>query len=311
MERQSIPIFGDIECAIKSAVRVIRENVRPQDLTSQDHVIPVRMGHVSLGDKIIKMKRVFQSVGNKSNQITFKELPMVYRTLTSQDLSKEQVHEMARRHLERNIDSIQTYDSNGNNVKCRKGGKDFPSLDKICIDFEQFCCIFSELQQNRLKPSLERQPSRMSTLGRQLIQLPHNMLIKFLNFLGAIKSLLYNSFVSNQSSNHHRHHVAASNQYSRRHYLSSQQSNGTVFHSSQSEPQLLLPQQHQPKQFRPLSTTTRQPQPSNRRHSNLLLHTSSTTASLTSLVYDCSHSLYIGGDVEHQYLNETIIPLLK
>lgn len=100
VERQGIPIFGQIELALKSTVRILRDNIWPQDLTlTEDYVTPVKFGHITLGDKMISMFNLFNSLKNGAHQFTFAELAHAYRTLTNRLLPAEIVRQLARVHL--------------------------------------------------------------------------------------------------------------------------------------------------------------------------------------------------------------------
>lgn len=298
VERQGIPIFTDIPDAINSAVRVIKEGIRPQDLTVNDNVIPVKMGHICVGDKWFQMSRVFQTLKNQNNELTFKELPLAYRTLTNKNLSDSVLQELARCHIQKV--NVNVGDSEQSNTKILQksitNSNMLPPFEQIAISFDQFCCIISELQQN-----IELQPTEIETngigaFGRQLIQLPLYLVMKFVRFLSIIKSLLYDRHI-------HSHHSSAS--YHPKNRSQHNFYNGASYNSSQKE---------QPKRRQILADQScLNLFETNRKSSTLTVQKSAplSPSVVTSLVYDYCNDLYIGGVVEQSYLNNLIIPLLK
>ncbi|KAI2803884.1 hypothetical protein BLOT_008022 [Blomia tropicalis] len=243
VERQGIPIFSQIPVALKSAIRVLREGIWPQDLTPpEDDIIPVKMGHISLGDKIIKTFKVFESFKNANDQFTFAELRLAYRTLNSIDLPKDLIKQLARCHLENHVGKDSTsspslsrssssddheddqYEIVGSstvtkkitksrsrkNRKLKKLQNIFPSdstdsippLDEIVIDFDQFCCILSELsekvrQQTETVQSGDGVTSETDQmLARTILQFPSKMLEKVGNIFNVFSIMNFKTMLS-------------------------------------------------------------------------------------------------------------------
>lgn len=130
VERQGIPIFGQIELALKSTVRVLKDNIWPQDLTrAEDSVTPVKFGHITLGDKMISMFNLFNSLKNQpANQFTFAELAHAYRTLTNRLLPVEVVRQLARVHLA-NANSSPSCSNTSSPSLSRSSSSDEPEED--------------------------------------------------------------------------------------------------------------------------------------------------------------------------------------
>lgn len=178
MQRADIPVFTQIDLAIKSTVRMIKNGLRPQELSHQiDKVMPVRMGHISVADKMINISKVYETLKNSSNEFTFSELKLAYRSLTRKDLSDDMIFEMAERHLKDNNLN------NGKNIPSNsaiKIGNNLPPLDRITIDFDQFCAIMTELNEEQLKKNMHSQQTKSETIERR------SMFIVWLYFLKSL-----------------------------------------------------------------------------------------------------------------------------
>ncbi|KAJ4441455.1 hypothetical protein ANN_11310, partial [Periplaneta americana] len=64
VERQGIPVFESVPVALNCTAKVLRENISVQDLGLKDFAQPVKMAHVQLGDKLIKMREAFDALDN-------------------------------------------------------------------------------------------------------------------------------------------------------------------------------------------------------------------------------------------------------
>ncbi|KAF7494382.1 hypothetical protein SSS_04341 [Sarcoptes scabiei] len=153
VERQGIPIFNQIPKALRSVIRVLREKVWPQDLLASDDVVPVKNGHVSLGDKMIEIYHVYdQSKNPLTREFTFAELPFAYRMLAQYEIPNFFVEKMARFHCRKKL----MFENSEENSK-------LPPLDEIPIDFHDFCIIISELAINYFKTTQSEQISQKNS----------------------------------------------------------------------------------------------------------------------------------------------------
>ncbi|KAF4524587.1 hypothetical protein B566_EDAN008542 [Ephemera danica] len=130
VERQGIPVFDDIPVALNCTAKVLRDNLSVQDLSLKDFAQPVKMAHVQLGDKLIKLRETFDALDhNNSGQLNLADVCMAFRILTSRNLSMSDL---------RNI------------VASQRGllGKDINDvpLEQQSVTFEQFCAIVAEFR---------------------------------------------------------------------------------------------------------------------------------------------------------------------
>lgn len=126
VERQGIPVFDDISMALRCTARMLRERLKPQDLGLADHAQPVRMAHIQLGDKLIKLRETFDALDtNNSGVLGLTDVCMAFRIITNCDLGIDDLHAISASH--------------------EKLGKN-SRLEDISVTFEQFCCIVSEFK---------------------------------------------------------------------------------------------------------------------------------------------------------------------
>ncbi|KAG8184235.1 hypothetical protein JTE90_013211 [Oedothorax gibbosus] len=135
VERQGIPVFHNMHHAVQCTATILRKNCRPQDLTQQDSVSrPVRMAYLHIGDKLIKLKEVFDDLDSDNcGTITLKDVGMAFKILTSTDLPID------------NLKSIVAQQKDlCNDTSCDV--REEVAFDKVRVDFDQFCCIMTELR---------------------------------------------------------------------------------------------------------------------------------------------------------------------
>ncbi|XP_046986814.1 uncharacterized protein LOC124556841 isoform X1 [Schistocerca americana] len=130
VERQGIPVFESIPIALNCTAKVLRDNISVQDLGLNDFAQPVKMAHVQLGDKLIKLKEAFDALDtDNTGEISLADVCMAFRILTDRKLCLSDI---------RNILATQT-GLIGDDVK------DVP-LEQIKVNFEQFCAIVAEFK---------------------------------------------------------------------------------------------------------------------------------------------------------------------
>ncbi|KAK7867197.1 hypothetical protein R5R35_008388 [Gryllus longicercus] len=148
VERQGIPVFESIPIALNCTAKVLRENISVQELGLKDYAQPVKMAHVQLGDKLIKLREAFDALDTtNSGELCLADVCMAFRILTNRNLSLADV---------RSIVAAQT-GMPGNEVK------DLP-LEQLHVNFEQFCAIVAEFKSCE-KWAISPRPLRSLQLG--------------------------------------------------------------------------------------------------------------------------------------------------
>ncbi|XP_066993493.1 uncharacterized protein raw isoform X2 [Anabrus simplex] len=148
VERQGIPVFESIPIALNCTAKVLRENISVQDLGLKDYAQPVKMAHVQLGDKLIKLREAFDALDTTgSGELCLADVCMAFRILTNRNLSLSDL---------RSIVAGQT-GIPGRDVK------DMP-LEQLHVNFEQFCAIVAEFKCCE-KWALSPRPLRSLPLG--------------------------------------------------------------------------------------------------------------------------------------------------
>merc|ERR1719232_1139024 len=56
IERQSIPVFNNIKVALNCTTKVLKENLSIEELGLKDQAQPVRLAHIQIGDKLIRLR---------------------------------------------------------------------------------------------------------------------------------------------------------------------------------------------------------------------------------------------------------------
>ena len=59
LERQGIPVCPNLDVALTNTVKLIQENMTADQLTLEDAVQPVRHAHLTIGDKMVRMRTDF------------------------------------------------------------------------------------------------------------------------------------------------------------------------------------------------------------------------------------------------------------
>lgn len=134
VERQEIPVFGEITHALNCTAKILRENIYPQDLGTEDHVKPVKCPYLQLGDKLIKLHDAF--INGNSEQMTLSEAQVAYKVVTNKELTNEELQTIVA--FKRGID-VQELD-----------GTELP-LNEISLTFDEFFCIVAEFKNPHLE----------------------------------------------------------------------------------------------------------------------------------------------------------------
>jgi len=140
IERQGIPVFNNINVALNCTTKVIKENLNIEELGLKDQAQPVRLAHIQIGDKLVRLREAFDTLDTaKCGKLSLQEIKMAFRIHVHRDLSSHDLQAICSSH--------------GVNVAL----PDLP-LDQIFITFDEFCCLVSEyktrLTRDQAKDSL-------------------------------------------------------------------------------------------------------------------------------------------------------------
>jgi hypothetical protein len=133
VERQGIPIFDQVPVALACVARILREGISPQELSREDNVTPVRMAHIQLGDKLIKLRGLFDSLDfDNKGEITLTDLRLAFRIITGEELTVSNLRAIANGQIGGLYDNSSQFTT--------------INLDDIRINFDEFCCIVTEFK---------------------------------------------------------------------------------------------------------------------------------------------------------------------
>lgn len=118
IERNGIPVFGDMEKALHCSALNIQQAIRVQELELKHGAQPVRHGHTLVGEALLKLRETFNSITcDSQGKITRDELRLGYRCFTGQELNATWLqHERP---------------------------------DVSSFSFEEFCCIVAEYKRRK------------------------------------------------------------------------------------------------------------------------------------------------------------------
>lgn len=148
VERQGIPVFESVPIALNCTAKVLRENISVQELGLKDFAQPVKMAHVQLGDKLIKLREAFDALDTSgSGELCLADVCMAFRILTNRNLSLSDLRSIVA----------------GQRGVLGREVKDIP-LEQLNVNFEQFCAIVAEFKCYE-KWALSPRPLRSLPLG--------------------------------------------------------------------------------------------------------------------------------------------------
>ena len=126
IERQGIPVFSSLEVALTCTSKVLKENLSIEELGLKDQCQPVRLAHIQIGDKLIRLREAFDTLDTaRSGKLSLAEIKMAFRIHVHRDLAA--------------VDLQAICSSHGVNAPLT----DLP-LDQIFITFDEFCSLVSE-----------------------------------------------------------------------------------------------------------------------------------------------------------------------
>jgi len=126
IERQGIPVFHNIKIALDCTTKVLKENLNIEELGLKDQAQPVRLAHIQIGDKLVRLREAFDTLDtSRSGKLSLQEIKMAFRIHVHRDLSPHDLRAICSSH--------------GVNAPL----SDLP-LDQIFITFDEFCSLVSE-----------------------------------------------------------------------------------------------------------------------------------------------------------------------
>lgn len=161
VERQGIPVFDNIPVALDCAAKVLRENIGVQDLGLKDNAQPVKMGHVQLADKLLKLRETFDGLDSgKTGKLSLTEVCLAFQTLSGRTLHPDELWIVATGVLGREGEMVDGQTENnhryGDGEPKQQKRRQLPVPRQLCgnitnengvrVDFEQFCAIVAEFK---------------------------------------------------------------------------------------------------------------------------------------------------------------------
>ncbi|BFZ19962.1 hypothetical protein BsWGS_23001 [Bradybaena similaris] len=118
IERNGIPVFQDLESALGCAAIHLKQGVKVQDLTVSQGALPVKHGHVLVGEALLKLRESFNSITGSSDGLMSREdIGLGYRCYTGGAFSLSWLQHQR------------------------------PA--QTSFSFEEFCCIVTEYKRRR------------------------------------------------------------------------------------------------------------------------------------------------------------------
>nr|CAD7203151.1 unnamed protein product [Timema douglasi] len=130
VERQGIPVFENIPSALSCTAKVLRDNIGVHELGLKDFAQPVKMAHVPLGDKLIKLREAFDALDTtNSGELCLADVCMAFRILTNRNLSLTDLRSIVA----------------GQTGVLGRDVRDIP-LEQLRVNFDEFCAIVAEFK---------------------------------------------------------------------------------------------------------------------------------------------------------------------
>merc|ERR1712107_671714 len=138
IERQGIPVFNNIKVALACTTKVLKENLSIEELGLKDQAQPVRLAHIQIGDKLIRLREAFDTLDTaRGGKLSLADIKMAFRIHVHRDLSPLDLQAICSAH--------------GVNAPLT----DLP-LEQIYIRFDEFCSLVSEYKSKVRDPSRAR-----------------------------------------------------------------------------------------------------------------------------------------------------------
>merc|ERR1719245_448638 len=91
VERRESPVFDDLGVALSCLRKVLKEDgVTIESLSLSDRAQPVRLAHLQVGDKLVRLREAFDTLDpTRSGRISLPDLQMAFKILARRDLAHE------------------------------------------------------------------------------------------------------------------------------------------------------------------------------------------------------------------------------
>merc|ERR1719245_1329939 len=159
VERRESPVFHDLGVALSCLRKVLKEDgVTIESLSLSDRAQPVRLAHLQVGDKLVRLREAFDTLDpTRSGRISLPDLQMAFKILARRDLAHEDLRRIIEVHAKTANAATSTstpekrkkrIGSHGVNSSSSSLGSSAAasSAEQVAIDFDQFCCIVSEFK---------------------------------------------------------------------------------------------------------------------------------------------------------------------
>ncbi|XP_042148439.1 uncharacterized protein LOC8051690 isoform X2 [Ixodes scapularis] len=129
VQMQGIPVFQGIQEALEVTNKVLKEELRPQDVRPPRREGAIAVPHATLGDKYLKVQEAFNSFSSDDGEVRIRDVRMAFKVLTGRELPQECLDILTSSQQCPVTQNIADGD-----------------IDDIPITFDQFCFIVSEFK---------------------------------------------------------------------------------------------------------------------------------------------------------------------
>jgi len=145
VERMSIPVFCDIDSALKCTKTILHTKIKVSELTLQDGARPVKCPHIRVANEFMRIRDIFNTLDTTSKgTLDYQDVRHAFKTVTDEDLPADIT------------DKIFSSSSSSSSS----------------LTFDEFCCLLSEYRYkkkditHRLVSGLVRLPQRLTSWMR-------------------------------------------------------------------------------------------------------------------------------------------------
>merc|ERR1719245_1381400 len=160
VERRESPVFHDLGVALSCLRKVLKEDgVTIESLSLSDRAQPVRLAHLQVGDKLVRLREAFDTLDpTRSGRISLPDLQMAFKILARRDLAHDDLRRIIEVHAKTAMAATSTTPEkakrkkrigshvNSSSSSLGSSAAASSSAEQVAIDFDQFCCIVSEFK---------------------------------------------------------------------------------------------------------------------------------------------------------------------
>ncbi|XP_050411539.1 uncharacterized protein LOC126826475 isoform X2 [Patella vulgata] len=96
VERNSIPVFTDINDALQCVVYCVHQGIPVQDLEKHHGANPVKHGHFETGHALLKLRETFNSITCDNEKMSRKDVQLAYKCITGEVLPSNWIQSHSR-----------------------------------------------------------------------------------------------------------------------------------------------------------------------------------------------------------------------